>query len=127
MAKKKDSEKHEDGQKGKYNKDDADANELENFVDDITDEGKTSNSFFTLLTVSTVLCVFSFLELLGDVLQKKPKVSDGVDTVIIVDGVPQVNPERFDKLKVVITKIFAQFGKIINDYYPKSESGHTLG
>lgn len=38
MAKKKDSEKHEDGQKGKYNKDD-DANELENFVDDISDEG----------------------------------------------------------------------------------------
>lgn len=40
MAKKKDSEKHEDGQKGKYNKDD-EANELENFVDDITDEGNT--------------------------------------------------------------------------------------
>lgn len=39
MAKKKDSEKHEDGQKGKYNKDDVDASELENFVDDITDEG----------------------------------------------------------------------------------------
>lgn len=39
MAKKKDSEKHEDGQKGKYNKDDVDAAELENFVDDITDEG----------------------------------------------------------------------------------------
>lgn len=105
MAKKKDSEKHEDGQRGgKYNKDDADANELENFVDDITDE-----------------------ELLGDVLQRKPKVSDGVDTVIIVDGVPQVNPERFDKLKVVITKIFAQFGKILNDYYPKNENGHTKG
>jgi len=45
MAKKKDSEKHEDGQRGgKYNKDDADANELENFVDDITDEGKTGNN-----------------------------------------------------------------------------------
>jgi hypothetical protein len=41
MAKKKDSEKHEDGQKGKYNKDDAEANELENFVDDISDEGNT--------------------------------------------------------------------------------------
>lgn len=68
-----------------------------------------------------------FLELLGDVLQKRPKVSDGVDTVIIVDGVPQVNPERFDKLKVVITKIFAQFGKILNDYYPKTENGHTKG
>lgn len=40
MAKKKDSEKHEDGQKGKYNKDDADA-ELENFVDEISDEGDT--------------------------------------------------------------------------------------
>lgn len=67
------------------------------------------------------------LELLGDVLQKKPKISDGVDTVIIVDGVPQVNPERFEKLKVVITKIFAQFGKITSDYYPKSENGHTKG
>lgn len=39
MAKKKDSEKHEDGQKGKYNKDDSDA-DLDNFVDDVTDEGK---------------------------------------------------------------------------------------
>lgn len=42
MAKKKDSEKHEDGQKGKYNKDD-DA-DLENFVDDVTDEGISSKN-----------------------------------------------------------------------------------
>lgn len=44
MAKKKDSEKHEDGQKGKYNKDDAEA-DLENFVDDISDEGITEMNF----------------------------------------------------------------------------------
>lgn len=46
MAKKKDSEKHDDGQKGKYNKDDAEANELENFVDDISDEGNTEILLF---------------------------------------------------------------------------------
>lgn len=46
MAKKKDSEKHEDGQKGKYNKDDTDA-DLENFVDEISDEGNGATHFTT--------------------------------------------------------------------------------
>lgn len=45
----------------------------------------------------------------------------------MVDGVPQVGPDRLDKLKSVINKIFSKFGNIINDYYPISENGHTKG
>lgn len=37
MAKQKDAEKQEDGQKGKYNKDDTDINNI--IIEDISDEG----------------------------------------------------------------------------------------
>jgi translation initiation factor 3 subunit B len=46
--------------------------------------------------------------------------------VIVVDNVPQVGPDRLEKLKNVIHKIFSKFGKIINDYYPE-EDGKTKG
>jgi len=57
MAKKKDSEKHEDGQKGKYNKDDADV-DLDNFVDDITDEGIVDEMHCTIFTATSPLTFF---------------------------------------------------------------------
>ncbi|XP_045448448.1 eukaryotic translation initiation factor 3 subunit B [Melitaea cinxia] len=76
----------------------------EGFVDDITDE-----------------------ELLADLLEQKPKESDGYENVIIVDGCPQVGPERLEKLQSVINKIFSKFGKIVNEYYPTTETGQTTG
>ncbi|XP_047529495.1 eukaryotic translation initiation factor 3 subunit B [Vanessa atalanta] len=76
----------------------------EGFVDDITDE-----------------------ELLADLLEQKPKESDGYENVIIVDGCPQVGPERLEKLQSVINKIFSKFGKIVNEYYPTTETGVTTG
>ncbi|KAF7265760.1 hypothetical protein GWI33_020840 [Rhynchophorus ferrugineus] len=50
-------------------------------------------------------------ELLGDLLLQKPKETDGYDTVIVVDGVPQVGPDRLEKLKNKVTKgyIFLEF------------------
>lgn len=70
---------------------------------------------------------FVFAELLGDILRQKPKETDGVESVIVVDGVPQVGPERLEKLQSVINKIFSKFGTIVNEYYPKNENGQTKG
>ncbi|KAK1343624.1 hypothetical protein QTO34_016404 [Cnephaeus nilssonii] len=75
----------------------------EDFVDDVSEE-----------------------ELLGDVLKDRPQEADGIDSVIVVDNVPQVGPDRLDKLKNVIHKIFSKFGKITNDFYPEEE-GKTKG
>ncbi|XP_022916971.1 eukaryotic translation initiation factor 3 subunit B [Onthophagus taurus] len=66
-------------------------------------------------------------DLLGDLLKEKPKETDGVESVIVVDGVPQVGPDRIEKLKSVIAKIFGKFGNIINDHYPLDEAGRTKG
>lgn len=74
------------------------------------------------------LIFFSTLaELLGDILKQKPRETDGVESVIVVDGVPQVGPERLEKLTTVINKIFSKFGTIVNEYYPTNENGVTKG
>lgn len=57
----------------------------------------------------------------------KPKEDDGLESIIVVDGIPQVESSRFDKLHNVITKIYSKFGEIINEYYPKNEQGCTKG
>ena len=64
--------------------------------------------------------------MVGDILKEKPKKSDGLDSIIIVDNVPVVGQERLEKLKNVIRKIFSKFGKIISEYYPE-EDGSTKG
>ncbi|KAL4113370.1 hypothetical protein QTP88_017002 [Uroleucon formosanum] len=61
--------------------------------------------------------------LLNLALQKELEVS----AVIKVDGIPKTGPKGFNHLQQVITKIFTQFGKILRDYYPKSENGDTIG
>ncbi|XP_014607356.1 PREDICTED: eukaryotic translation initiation factor 3 subunit B [Polistes canadensis] len=76
----------------------------EGFVDDITDE-----------------------ELLGDILKQKPSETDGVESVVVIDGVPQVEPERLEKLQSFISKVLGKFGTIVNQYYPKNENGYTKG
>jgi translation initiation factor 3 subunit B len=83
---------------------DMDFSDSEDFVDDIEDA-----------------------ELLADLIKQRPKESDGVDSVIIVDGIPIVGAERLEKLKGVIRKIFQKFGKIVTEHYPIVESGETKG
>lgn len=73
------------------------------------------------------LVLFVFLELLGDILKSKPKETDGVESVIIVDGVPKVGPERVEKLKNVLHKLYSNFGKIVTVEYPLDENGLTKG
>uniref|UniRef100_A0A3Q3IJ18 Eukaryotic translation initiation factor 3 subunit B n=1 Tax=Monopterus albus TaxID=43700 RepID=A0A3Q3IJ18_MONAL len=65
-------------------------------------------------------------ELLVDILREKPQEADGIDSVVLVDNVPQVGPERLEKLKNVIHKIFSKFGKITTEFYPEAD-GMTKG
>ena len=46
--------------------------------------------------------------LMADLLRQKPKESDGMDSVIVVDGIPAVSSERLDKLKGVVRKIYGK-------------------
>lgn len=81
-----------------------DFSDPDDFVDDITDE-----------------------DLMPDLLKQKPKESDGVDNVIIVDGIPVVGPERMEKLKLVIRKVYQKYGRIITEHYPVNDKGETKG
>ena len=62
-----------------------DFNDPEGFVDDVDDE-----------------------VLMADLIRQKPKESDGMDSVIVVDGIPSVSSERLDKLKGVVRKIYGK-------------------
>ena len=46
--------------------------------------------------------------LMEDLIRQKPKESDGMDSVIVVDGIPSVSSERLDKLKGVVRKIYGK-------------------
>jgi len=59
--------------------------------------------------------------LLGDLLKNKPKDTDSIDNVIIVDNIPVVGGDRLPKLQNVIKKIYEKFGKIVSDFYPMSD------
>ena len=75
------------------------------------------------LSMCCILCP----ELLDDLLRKKPKETDGIDSVLVIDNVPMVGQERLEKLQNVIRKIFSKFGKIQTEHYPKDEDGKTKG
>jgi translation initiation factor 3 subunit B len=47
--------------------------------------------------------------------------------VIVVDRIPQVGPERADKLKTVLAKLFSKCGRILNEFYPIDENNTTKG
>ncbi len=58
--------------------------------------------------------------MVGDVLRSRPKETDGIETVVVVDGLPVVGDDRVDKLKGVIRKIFGKFGNISTESYATS-------
>lgn len=66
-------------------------------------------------------------DLMPDLMEQQPKESDGVDSVVVVDGTPVVGAERVDKLKSVIRKIFSKLGNVVNEHYPTDEEGKTKG
>lgn len=67
------------------------------------------------------------VELLGDLLHTAPKEMDGLENVIVVDRIPQIGPDRFEKLKTVLSKLFSKAGEIVTDHYPLDEKGNTAG
>jgi len=66
-------------------------------------------------------------ELMPEIIRQRPKETDGVESVIVVDGVPVVGGDRVEKLKNVIRKIYGKFGKLVNEHYPMEENGSTKG
>ena len=68
-----------------------------------------------------------FLELLRDILTEKPVEIQGTDCIIVVDNVPTIPPDRLEKLKNVIRKVFSKFGRIITEHYPLDDNGLTKG
>ena len=83
------------------------------------------NALMCFCFVSFNFC-YQFLELVGDILEQRPKESDSLDNVIIVDNVPVVGPDRLEKLKTIIRKVFSKFGNVVNEFYPE-ENGKTKG
>ena len=75
------------------------------------------------------------LELLSDILEKQPGEDAGMESVVIVDGLPVVGAdqkERLDKLKNVVRKLIitntgCQVTDFIQEVYPLEESGATKG
>ena len=65
--------------------------------------------------------------MLGDILEDRPHPVEGTDCIVVVDNVPCVGPERIEKLKNVIRKVFSKFGKIIMEHYPLDEKNYTKG
>jgi len=107
MARKKNPDEMSDGSDGEEDFDygeEPDFADPEDYVDDIDDE-----------------------ELMPEIMKQQPNEADGVDSVIVVDGVPVVAGERVEKLKNVIRKIYSKFGKLVNEHYPVSEDGSTKG
>jgi len=79
----------------------------DDFVDDIEDE-----------------------ELMPDLLRQRPKESDGMDSVVIVDGIPTATKDKLDKLKTVVRRLFKKYvgDKIVqNEHYPLTDAGETKG
>jgi len=95
---------HSDEDDDYENESEPDFSDDEDFVDDISDA-----------------------ELMPDVLKQKPKESDGVDSVIVVDGIPVVDAAKQEKLKAVIRKIYQKYGKIVTEHYPMADSTQTKG
>lgn len=78
-----------------YDDDEPNFSDPEDYVDKVTDD-----------------------ELLGDLLKQKPRESDGIDSVVVVDNIPKVGQDKQEKLKNMIRKIFGKFGKIQNEEFP---------
>uniref|UniRef100_A0A0R3RJ29 Eukaryotic translation initiation factor 3 subunit B n=1 Tax=Elaeophora elaphi TaxID=1147741 RepID=A0A0R3RJ29_9BILA len=57
-------------------------------------------------------------ELVGDVLRKKPSLSEYDHCCVIVYGIPIVGENRLSKLKSVLGKIFGRIHPEFNDFYP---------
>ena len=68
-----------------------------------------------------------FTDLLPELMKQKPSETDGVESVVVIDNIPVVEPKRLEKLQSVIEKIYGKYGQIVNKFYPQDENGNTKG
>jgi translation initiation factor 3 subunit B len=100
----------------------------EDYVDDISEQGNVCVIHMVNVTRSfTILILYLYLDLIGDLIRQRPKETDGVEAIVVVDGVPQVGADRIEKLQNVLRKLFQKFGKITNEFYPLNADGSTKG
>lgn len=74
--------------------------------------------------------VYFNVEALGELIHEKPKLDERYDNVIVIDGIPKVGDDRFEKLKAVILSHVAK--KVGDDAirtteFPRSADGSTIG
>ncbi|CAG0914165.1 unnamed protein product [Notodromas monacha] len=122
MAKKREGEKNRSDDQGSNEKGDDDGNfsDPDDYVDNISDEGKVSKKFQRPRKRRVS-------ELLGDLLRKRPSETSGVETLVAVDGIPVVDATRLPKLQGVINNYFSSCGPVANLHFPKDEAGKTKG
>ncbi len=77
--------------------------------------------------VSNIYIFFPTLDLLADILKDKPVEDGSLNNIIIVDNAPKVGPDRLERLKSVLKKIFSKFGAIVTEYYPLDENNVFKG
>ena len=68
-----------------------------------------------------------FLALCPDLATERPQEHESLSNVIIIDNLPKVDPGRLEKLKVVIAKVYNEFGGFRNSYFPTDEEEKTKG
>ena len=64
---------------------------------------------------------------MGDKLSQRPEEDTSLENIIVVDNAPKVGPDRLNKLKAVLKKIFQRFGTIVTEFYPVNEDNETKG
>ena len=129
-----DEEEEEEETEDEEESDDSEFSDPEGFVDDIDDDGQRlgggegGNPATTGSTCSDqLLFLVSLPELLADLLSKRPVEDMSLDSVIVVDNAPQVGPDRMNKLKTVLKKVFGRFGTVLTEYYPVDEDDMFKG
>lgn len=64
-------------------------------------------------------------DLVGDIIKQRPRMYDGLSASIIIDGLPKVGPEKFEKLKTVILKLLSKYGNPVRIEYPQDSNGNN--
>ena len=68
-----------------------------------------------------------YVDLLRDLLDKKPTLNTDQDTLVVIDNAPKVKPELMEKLKKILKKVVGKFGTIVSEYYPVDDNNIFKG
>lgn len=66
-------------------------------------------------------------DLLPELMAKEPRLELSTGKIIVLDNIPKVGADKKDKLKSILTKLLVNYGKIINEVYPESDTGMLHG